>query len=202
MADLWMYPGDVYEAAIDWNKKTILPVGATSLSSVTITVYDPPATEVTPTVLLSSGVDALISYGVLHQVVVGHVYTIKHRAFFNTGEVREKFTTLEVRDPRVQSLPVIAKFPGEVVTIPISWASRLPRGATALGALTPKAFDGADVDVSAVYVNWGQVAGLFSVIQAKGGAGGESRLLEYGQAFDNGRLFHDYAWLTIKVPPA
>jgi len=197
-----MYPKDLYDVAIDWNKKTILPVGATQLDSVVITIFDPPPTDVTGEHLLDFGVDGLVSWGLIHNAVVEKIYTIKHRAIFNTGEVREKFMTLEVRNPRLQSLPVILKYPGEIITIPIGWDGRFPRGATALGSLTPKAYNDADEDVSGSYIQWGQVAGKFSVIQVKGGTGGESRLIEYGQAFDNGRKFHEYAMLIIKVPPA
>jgi len=57
------------------------------------------------------------------------------------------------------------------------------------------------VDETSTYIAGSFVAGTVGACYLLGGTGGESRLLEFAQEFDNGRIFHEYVTLTVEVPP-
>lgn len=195
-----MYAKDIFDVAVNWAGTDILPSGAKSIDDIDIKGYDGGLLDVSASIISEYGIDGLVSFATTKNVTQGTTYTFRHRVTFDNGEIRDKFLTVEVVNPRSETLKEIPKFPNDQIIIPVPWNGRLPRAAKALGNITVKAYDDNDVDVSSTYIEWAQTKGMFSVAKVKGGTGGESRLIEFGQSFDNGRKFHAYATLKIKTP--
>lgn len=211
---VWKYPKDLYDIAVDWSGKHVLPGGATAAAAVDVTITDPSLgspNDVTSTILSSEAVDALVSIGTVQSGTIGKAYTVRHRTTFDNGRFLNKYVTLQIHNPR--SAPhQLFKYPDEEFDVPLLWTGRAPRGATAFGALVVKAYDASDVDVTDDYIvlidgDSGKAVGTlsekgFSVARITGGVGGEQILLEFAQSFDNLRTFHEYALLTVRIPPA
>lgn len=213
-AIVWKYPKDLYDIAVDWSGRHVLPGGALSVAAVDVTITDPSIgspDDVTDTILSAESVDGLVSIGTVQIGTIGKAYTVRHRATFDNGRFLNKYITLQIRNPRSDTHRLF-KYPDEEFDVPLLWTGRAPRGATALGAIVVKAYDASDVDVTDDYLalidgDSGKAVGTlsekaFSVARITGGTGGESILLEFAQAFSNGRTFHEYAMLTVEVPPA
>lgn len=214
LALVWKYPKDLYDLAVDWSGKHVLPGGATSVAGVDVTITDPSIgspSDVTDTVLYAESVDGLVSVGTTQSGTIGKAYTVRHRTTFDNGRFLNKYVTLEIRNPR--SAPhQLFKYPDEEFDVPLLWTGRAPRGATALGAIVVTAYDATDQDVTDDYIalidgDSGKAVGVlskkgFSVARITGGVGGEQILLEFAQSFDNLRTFHEYALLTVRTPPA
>lgn len=201
LSTVWMYPHDVYDLAVDWSGKQVLPVGATALLALEVVVTDPVLGDVTGTLVSASGVSGLISWATIHNPTVGKTYTVRVRQSFNSGVTMEKYVKLEIRDPRAQALAPIFKYPIDRFPVAVPWTGRMPRGSLTLGAVTVAAYNASEVDVTGDYLLWSSAVALYSVGKLYGGAGGETVLLEFRQTFDNGRTFNAYALLTVRVPP-
>jgi len=207
MTDTWKYPKDRYDVSVDWVGQYIFPTGATALTTLVVTVKDSVGADVTGTLLVLSGTAAFLSWAEIQSGTIGEIYSVRFRQTFDNGKVLDKYVTLEIRNPWTQALPQIFKYPNDAFDVPVSWTGRFPLRATALDTLTVKAYAAGDIDETSTYVEgWeaigSEAAGYYSVAKIIGGVGGEVRLLEFAQLFDNGRLFHDYAMLTVRVPPA
>lgn len=202
LATVWMYPNDVYDISVDWSGRQVLPVGATALLALVVLITDPVLGDVTGTLLSASGVSGLISWATIHNPTVGKTYTVRVRQSFNSGVTLDKYVLLEIRDPRAQALAAIFKYPVDRFPAAAPWTGRMPRGAITLGALTVKAYNASDTEVTGDYLLWSSAVALYSVGKLYGGTGGEAVLIEYGQTFNNGRTFNAYALLTVRTPPA
>lgn len=202
LSTVWMYPKDIYDVAVDWSGRQVLPVGATALLALEVVVTDPDLGDVTGTLVSASGVSGLISWVTIHNPTVGKTYTVRVRQSFNSGVTLDKYVSLEIRNPRAQALKSIFKYPVDRFPVAVPWTGRVPRAATLLGALAVRAYNGSDVDVSETYLLWSSAVALYSVGKLFGGSGGETVFLEFAQTFTNGRAFHAYAWLTVRTPPA
>ena len=132
----------------------------------------------------------------------GAIYDVIVTQAFNNGQSLDRYVKVQVRDPRNYVVHAPFKYPADKYPIPIQWAGRRPRGKPALSTLITKAYDAVDVDETSTYIAGSFVTGTIGAGYVIGGTGGESRLLEFAQAFANGRKFHEYAMLTVQVPPA
>lgn len=200
---VWKFQKDVYDVAVDWEGERVLPVGSTALYGLVVVVKDAGGADVTGTLVVDSGISGLVSWATIQGGTQGSSYSVLFRQTFNNGKVLEKYIFLDVRNPRDQALLELYKYPNEQFAIPVQWAGRYPRGAANLDALAVSAFNAAGDDQTGAYVAGGSTAlGSFSIGQFYGGTIGEKELIEFGQAFNNGRVFYDYAWLTIVAPVA
>ena len=212
LASVWKYPKDLYDVAVDWSGPQVLPSGAAALGALTVTVLDltlGSPNDVSSTLIAGYGAspvtgwgtDGLVSWVTLTGGTIGKTYTVTFSQTFDNGQIREKYVELVIRKPRKYATKLITKYPSDKFPVPIQWAGREPRGATALNLLTTMAFDPTEVDETSTYIAGSFVAGTVGACYLLGGTGGESRLLEFAQEFDNGRIFHEYVTLTVEVPP-
>lgn len=200
--ELWKYPKDLYDVAVDWEQDDVLPAGATALGSLAVVVKDAGGSDVTGSLVVSSGVDGFVSWAQLQNGTAGAIYDVIVTQAFNNGQSLDRYVKVQVRDPRNYVVHAPFKYPADKYPIPIQWAGRRPRGKPALSTLITKAYDAVDVDETSTYIAGSFVTGTIGAGYVIGGTGGESRLLEFAQAFANGRKFHEYAMLTVQVPPA
>lgn len=200
--ELWKYPKDLYDVAVDWEEDDVLPAGATALSTLTVVVKDSGGGDVTSSLVASSGVEGFVSWAQLQAGTAGQVYDVIFTQVFNNGQSLDRYVKVQVRNPRSYVVHAPFKYPADKYPIPVEWAGRRPRGNPALSTLITKAYTEIDGDVTGTYVAGSFVAGTIGAGYIIGGTGGESRLLEFAQEFSNGRKFHEYAMLTVETPPA
>lgn len=200
--ELWKYPKDLYDVAVDWEEDDVLPAGATAMTTLTVVVKNAGGDDVTETLVASSGVDGFVSWAQLQAGTAGQVYDVILTQVFNNGQSLDRYVKVQVRNPRSYIVHTPYKYPADKYPIPVEWAGRRPRGNPALSTLITKAYTEIDGDETSTYIAGSFVTGTIGAGYILGGSGGESRLLEFAQEFANGRKFHEYAMLTVEVPPA